>query len=107
MMKVGLAVAAVLGLGLMLTSCSSGPNPAETAACTPILKVTLPPGAGGTSEGTGEGMALPTKTVGNLIHSGDPTLSRYGRVMTNPGSGAHFVTAFLGAQAECRKIGAG
>jgi hypothetical protein len=106
-MKAAAGLAAVLGLGLVLASCASGPSATETAACAPILKVTLPPGAGGATEGMGEAIALPTKLVDNLIRSGDPTLTRYGRTMTNPGIGVGFVKAFIGARTECRKIGAG
>jgi hypothetical protein len=104
-MKVAVALAASLGLGLVMTSCSSGPSATETAACNAILKITLPPGIGEPMKGSEMGIALPATLTENLIHSGDPTLIRYGRAIASA-SGKSFVKAFDGAQTECRKVGA-
>jgi len=98
------ALAASLGLGLVMASCSSEPSATETAACHAILKITLAPGIGESMEGTEIGIALPANLVENLIHSGDPTLTRYGRTIASA-SGKGFVKAFDGAQAECRMAG--
>jgi hypothetical protein len=106
-MKAGAAFVAVIGLGLLIAGCSTGPSASETTACAPFLKVTLPAALGGAREGTNESIALRTSFVDNLIHSGNPTLTRYGRAMTRSESGSDFVNAVLGAQAECRRIGAG
>jgi hypothetical protein len=105
MMKVAVALAASLCLGLVTTSCSSGPSATETAACSAILKITLPPGIGESREGTNEGIAIPANLVEILIHSGDATLTRYGHAIVSA-SGKGFVKAFDGAQAECRMAGA-
>jgi hypothetical protein len=104
-MKVAAVLAASLGLGLVMTSCSSGPNTTDIAACNAILKVTLPPGLGEPMNGSEIGIALPATLTKNLTHSGDPTLARYGRALTSA-SGKSFVKAFDGAQNECRKVGA-
>jgi hypothetical protein len=104
-MKVVVALAASLGLGLVMTSCSSGPSATETAACNAILRITLPPGIGEPTEGSEIGIALPANLTENLIHSGDPTLARYGRAIASS-SGKGFVKAFDGAQTECRMAGA-
>ena len=105
MMKVAAALAASLCLGLVTTSCSSGPSATETAACSAILKITLPPGIGESREGTNVGIAIPANLVENLIHSGDPTLTRYGHAIVSA-NGKGLVKAFDGAQAECRMAGA-
>jgi hypothetical protein len=105
-MKVVVTLVAALGLGLVMTSCSSGPSATETAACGAILKITLPSGIGGSRESTNEAIAIPTKLVDDLIHSGDPTLTRYGRAMAHPGSSSSFVKDFNNAQAQCRMVGA-
>jgi hypothetical protein len=104
-MKVAVVLAASLGLGLIMTSCSSGPSATETAACNAILKITLPPGIGEPTEGSSIGIAVPANLVENLIRSGDPTLARDGRAIASI-SGNRFVKAFDGAQSECRKVGA-
>jgi hypothetical protein len=104
-MKAVVAIAASLGLGLVMTNCSNAPSATETAACTAIFKVTLPPGMGEPREGTSVGIAIPTNLVENLIHSGDPTLTRYGRAIMSA-NGKGFVNAFDGAQTECRMTGA-
>jgi hypothetical protein len=84
-----------------MSSCSSGPSATETAACNAILKITLPPGIGEPMEGSAIGIPLPANLTENLIHSGDPTLSHYGREIASAG-GKGFVNAFDGAQTECR-----
>jgi hypothetical protein len=104
MIKGVAALAVTLGLGLACAGCSSGPTVTEMVACAPILKLTVP--SGGATEGTNESIATPTKLAANLIHSGDPTLSAYGRTMTNSENG-DFLNALRGAQTECRKIGVG
>lgn len=82
----------------------SGPSAKETAACAPIVKVALPP----ERVGTGVAIAIPTKLAEKLMQSGDPTLAQKGRVLTSPGKDSTvYVNAFVSAQAECRKIGAG
>jgi hypothetical protein len=100
-MKAVVALTASLGLGLVMTGCSSAPSATETAACSAILKITIPPGMGEPSEGTSVGIAIPVNLIGNLIHSGDPTLTRYGRAIASA-NGKGFVKAFDGAQTECR-----
>ena len=104
-MKVALAVAASLGIGLVMTGCSSGPSATETAACNAILRITLPAGIGEPTEGGEIGIAFPANLTENLIHSGDPTLARYGRAVASS-SGEGLVKAFEGAQTECRMAGA-
>jgi hypothetical protein len=106
LMKVAVAVAAVVGLGLVAAGCSSGPSATETAACGAILKITLPFAVGGAGLGSNEAISIPTNLVESLIHSGDPTLAHYGRVMAKPGSSNGFVKAFNNAQAQCRIVGA-
>ncbi len=103
-MKVAVALAASLGLGLVMTSCPSAPSATETAVCSAILKITLPPGIGESAATGEEGIALPVNLIENLIHSGDPTLSRYGRAIASA-NGKGFVKAFDGAQSECRMAG--
>jgi hypothetical protein len=105
MMKVAVALAASLWLGLVMTSCSNGLSATATAACSAILKITLPPAIGGSREGTNAGIAIPANLVENLIHSGDPTLARYGHAIVSA-NGKGFVKAYDGAQAECRMAGA-
>jgi hypothetical protein len=83
MMKVAVALAASLWLGLVMTSCSNGLSATATAACSAILKITLPPAIGGSREGTNVGIAIPANLVENLIHSGDPTLARYGHAIVS------------------------
>jgi hypothetical protein len=100
-----LALAAVVGLGLVMASCSRGPSATEAAACSAILKVALPPGIGESREGTSVGIAIPANLVENLIHSGDPTLTRDGRAIVSA-NGRGFVKAFDEAQTECRMAGA-
>lgn len=104
-MKVAVALAVSLGLGLVMTSCSSGPSATETAACSAILKITLPPGIGEPREGKSVGIAIPANLIENLIHSGDPTLTRYGRTILSA-NGKGIVKAFDGAQTECRMAAA-
>lgn len=100
---VAATLVAALGFGLWLASCSSGLSASESAACGVILKVTIP------TYGVGEGGigVLPKTTVESLIHSGNATLSRYGRSMTHPESSTGFASTVNGAQAECQKIGTG
>ena len=115
-MKAAATLAAALGLGLVVAGCTSGPSAtetvargpsaAETAACAPFVKVKLPPGAGRAGSGTGAAIALSPKLVENLIHSGDPRLAQNARTITNLRIPAGIVPAFIGVQAECRKIGA-
>ena len=104
-MKAAVALTASLGLGLVMTGCSSGPSAIETAACKAVLRITLPPGIGEPMVGGEIGIALPANLTENLIHSGDPTLARYGRAIASSG-GKGFVKAFDGAQTECRTAGA-
>jgi hypothetical protein len=105
-MKFVVVILAALCLGLVMTSCSSGPSATETAACDAILKITLPSGMGGFGESTNVAIAIPNKLVEGLIHSGDPTLTRDGRAMARPGSGLGFVKDFNNAEAQCRMVGA-
>ena len=103
-MKVALALAASLGFGLVMSSCSSGPSATETAACNAILRITLPPGLGRPTEGSETGIALPANLNKNLIDSGDPTLTRYGRAIESS-SGNDFVKAFEGARQNVEGLG--
>ena len=104
--KIGVCVVALV-LGVLVAGCSTGPSSAETAACAAILKLSLPPGAGHTGEESVVSIGLPTNTKHNLINSGDPILTRFGRTMGKPDNGASFEQALPAAQAECRKLGVG
>ena len=114
-MKAAAMLAAAFGLGLLVAGCTSGPSAtdttghrpsaAETAACAPIVKFKLPPGAGRPGSGVGVAIALPPPLVTDLIHSGDPKLVRDARTIMNSRSPGGVDPAFIGAQTECRKIG--
>ena len=94
----------ILAGGLALAACSGGPSQGESAACGPILKITIP--AAIAREKTNEAVSISNALVANFIHSGNAKLAHYGHTLTHPGSAQGFASAFNSAKAECRAIGA-
>lgn len=103
------AVLMLLTVGLLMTSCSSGPTESEKAACGAVLELALPDDLGqtGGTNSVGEvGVALPDQLITNLTRSGNATLVRAGEQIRASPSDAQLVAAVNSAKVECRKLGA-